>query len=384
MSGRAVGAGSAVGFAAGWNIADTGSVADELAGDYGVGLATIGLFTTALFVTHLLMQVPAGRLSDRFGPARVCAAGLVVLSVCNAIALAAPEPWLAIVARTAMGAGTALAFIGGSDYVRATGGSPFAQGLYGGVATAGGGAALAVVPLLVGPLGWRAPFASAIVVAGVAAVVLALGPTVDIVRKAVGSATPMRTLARDGSMVRLAVLFAASFGLSVVIGNWVVTLLEETAGLAAGAAGGVGAATLALGIVSRPLGGWVLRAHPERMGQAIAASALAGAVGLLALTSGSVAVALAGSCIVGLAAGIPFSACFTRAAALHPGSPGAAIGFVNAAGALTVLVGTPLAGAAFAHEAGVAAFLVMGGLWVASLLALPGALSRPAPRSRPG
>jgi len=60
------------------------------------------------------------------------------------------------------------------------------------------------------------------------------------------------------------------------------------------------------------------------------------------------------------------------------------VGFVNAAGALTVLVGTPLVGAAFARDAGVAAFFVMGGLWVASLLALPGALSRSAPRSRPG
>lgn len=384
MSARAVAAGSAVGFAAGWNIADTGSVASELAAGYGVGLATIGLFTTALFVTHLLMQVPAGRLSDHLGPSRVCATGLAVLAVCNVVALAAPEPWLVLVARTVMGVGTALAFIGGSDYVRATGGSPFAQGFYGGVATAGGGAALAVVPLLVGPLGWRAPFASAFVVAGIAALVLAMGPAVEVVRRVAGSATSMRALASDGSMLRLAVLFAASFGLSVVIGNWVVTLLEESTSLTAGVAGSVGAATLALGIVSRPLGGWLFREHGDRIGQAIAASAVAGAAGLLALTSGSVALAVVGSCLVGLAAGIPFSACFTRAAVLHPGSPGAAIGFINAAGALAVLVGTPLVGAAFARDAGVAAFLVLAALWLASLLALPGALSRTAPRSRPG
>jgi hypothetical protein len=118
------------------------------------------------------------------------------------------------------------------------------------------------------------------------------------------------------------------------------------------------------------------------MGQAIVASALLGASGVAALTSGSVALALAGSCVVGLAAGIPFSACFTRAAALHAGSPAAAIGLVNAAGALTVLVGTPLVGAAFARDADTAAFIVMGVLWVASLLALPGALS-PAARRLP-
>ncbi len=383
MSARAVTAGSAVGFAAGWNIADTGAIADELTGDYGVGLPMIGLFTTALFVTHMLMQLPAGRLSDRLGPARVCAVGLLVLAVCNALALFAPTAWLALATRTAMGVGTAFAFIGGSDYVRATGGSPFAQGLYGGLATAGGGAALAVVPVLVDPLGWRAPYASAVAVAAVAGVALALGPGARAAHRIHG-ATPIRGLAGDRTLLRLAVLFAASFGMSVVIGNWVVTLLEETAGLAAGVAGAVGAATLVLGVVSRPLGGWVFRTHTDRTGQAIVASAFAGAVGVLLLTAGSALLGLVGACLVGLAAGIPFAACFTRAAVLHPGSPAAAVGFVNAAGALTILVGTPLVGVAFAHDAGTAAFVALAALWALSVLALPGALSPAAPRSRPG
>lgn len=383
MTARAVTAGSAVGFAAGWNIADTGAIADELTGDYGVGLPMIGLFTTALFVTHMLMQLPAGRLSDRLGPARVCAAGLVVLAVCNALALFAPTAWLALATRTAMGVGTAFAFIGGSDYVRARGGSPFAQGLYGGLATAGGGAAIAVVPVLVDPLGWRAPYASAVAVAAVAGIALAFGPGARAAHRIHG-ATPIRGLAGDGTLLRLAVLFAASFGLSVVIGNWVVTLLEETAGLAAGAAGAVGAATLVLGVVSRPLGGWVFRAHTDRTGQAILASAVAGALGVLLLTAGSILLGLVGACLVGLAAGIPFAACFTRAAVLHPGSPAAAVGFVNAAGAFTILVGTPLVGVAFAHDAGTAAFAVLAALWALSVLALPGALSPAAPRSRPG
>ena len=64
---RAVIGGCALGFATGWNIANTGSVAGQLAGAYGVGLAAIGLFTTALFITHAGMQIPAGRAADRFG-----------------------------------------------------------------------------------------------------------------------------------------------------------------------------------------------------------------------------------------------------------------------------------------------------------------------------
>ncbi len=274
-----VAAGSAVGFAAGWNIADVGAVADELAGAYGVGLALVGLFTTVLFLTHMLMQLPSGRLSDRFGAGRVCAAGLAVMAVCNAVAAIAPDPSLALGARLAMGVGTALSFIGGSDYVRATGGSPFAQGLYGGLATAGGGAALAVVPVLLGPLGWRAPYVSAIVVAAAAGVALAAGPRVAPEHRDGRERAALATLARDRRLIRLAVVFAASFGLSVVIGNWVVTLLEETAGLSSAEAGALGAATLVLGIVSRPLGGWLLRVHPRRMRAAVTVSAAAGCAG---------------------------------------------------------------------------------------------------------
>ncbi len=374
MSARAVTGGSAVGFAAGWNIADVGAVADELGGAYGVGLAVVGLFTTVLFLAHMLMQLPSGRLSDRFGATRVCAAGLAVLASCNAVALIAADPALALVARLAMGVGTALAFIGGSDYVRATGGSPFAQGLYGGLATAGGGAALAVVPILLDPLGWRAPYASAVAVAAAAGLLLALGPHVPDAHRASGRRASLAALAGDPRLVRLALVFAGSFGLSVVVGNWVVTLLEETAGLTSVQAGALGAATLVLGVVSRPLGGWLLRVHPQHVRAAIVASAAVGCAGTLALASGSPALALAGASAVGLAAGIPFATSFTGAAALYRSSPATAVGFVNGAGAFTVLALTPLVGVAFSRDAGVAAFVVLASLWALGGLALPRAV----------
>ena len=297
------------------------------------------------------MQLPSGRLSDRFGAGRVCAAGLAVLAVCNAVALLAADPALALVARTAMGVGTALSFIGGSDYVRVTSGSPFAQGLYGGLATAGGGAALVVVPLLVDPLGWRAPFASAIVVAAAAAVALALGPRVSASRRDAGGRTGVFALAGDRRLVRLAVVFAASFGLSVVVGNWVVTLLEDTTGLSTATAGALGAATLLLGVVSRPLGGWLLRTHPARVRSAIVLSAAAGCAGTLALASGSPALALAGACAVGLAAGIPFATSFTGAATLYPPARRPPSASSTPPVRCTVLVLTPLVGLAFAHGA---------------------------------
>ena len=143
---------------------------------YGVGLATVGLFTTALFITHLLLQVPAGKASDRYGERRVALAGLVIIVCFNAVALIAPVTALAIAARTLIGVGTGLAFVSGSAYVRVQGGSPFAQGLFGGVALGGGGLALAIVPPVEDAIGWRAPYVTAIVVGAAGLVVLRSGP----------------------------------------------------------------------------------------------------------------------------------------------------------------------------------------------------------------
>ena len=60
MRGRAALGGVALGATAGWNLANVGAVAETAAHAYGVGLAVVGLFTTSLFVTHALLQVPAG------------------------------------------------------------------------------------------------------------------------------------------------------------------------------------------------------------------------------------------------------------------------------------------------------------------------------------
>ena len=165
---RAVLGACALGLATGWQIANTGAVAEPLAREYGVGLVTVGLFTTALFLMHLVMQIPGGRAADRFGPRRSGLVGLALIGVGNAVALAAPEPGLAFTMRALIGIGTGLSFVAGADYVRAAGASSTAQGVYGGIALAGGGLALAVVPLAEDSLSWRAPFVTGLLVAALA------------------------------------------------------------------------------------------------------------------------------------------------------------------------------------------------------------------------
>src|SRR5918999_668925 len=236
--GRGVVAGCALGATSGWNFGNLGGIASELADANGVGLATIGLLSTAMVMTHLAIQIPGGKASDRFGPARSGALALVVLMAGNALALAAPA----------------------------------------------GGLALAIVPQLEEVLGWRAPYWTALALGLVVlAAVLALGVGVrpmGLTLTADGGLTPQAErpagVVGDRSLYRVAVLYSASYGIGVVLANWVVELLQRHSDMSDGAAAAAGALTLLLVVVSRPLGGWILLAHPSMARAAVVARLVVG------------------------------------------------------------------------------------------------------------
>ena len=186
--------------------------------------------------------------------------------------------------------------------------------------------------------GWQAPFATAAILAAVGVIVLAAAPRG---RMRTATLSPGLPGFGDRRLLRLAAMHSASFGLSVVIANWVVTLLERHDDASAEIAGVAARLTLMLGIVTRPAGG---RSY-VRAGL-LRASFLAGGAGTAALAVAP-NLGLAAAAVVGLAAGLPFASAFTGAARLRPDAPGAAIGFVNMAAALTILVGTPLVGLSF-------------------------------------
>ena len=176
----------------------------------------------------------------------------------------------------------------------------------------------------------------------------------------------------DRTLYRFAAMQAAAFGLSVVVGNWVVTLLEHH-GYCTALASALGAVTLGLSIVSRPLGGWIDRNSPARVRTSIAVSLLAGGAACVGLAlSGPVPLAVVSVVVLGIAAGIPFASVFACAARTRPDAPGAAIGLVNMAGAVTILVVTPLVGLTFALPGdGRIGFLAVGALWAAAVIWLP-------------
>ncbi|MBV8257673.1 MAG: MFS transporter, partial [Actinobacteria bacterium] len=346
-----------------------GAVATRLSHAYGVGLATIGLFTTVQFVVHMLMQIPGGRAADRWGARVSTLLGLGLLAAGNGMAMAAPEPALGFAARAVVGLGTGFAFVGGSDYIRASGGSPLLQGVYGGGSVLSPGIALAVVPALAIPLGFRAPYASGVVVALACALALLLAPPAPATVRHAGERLD-RGLLRDRRLWRLSVIHSFSFGFSVIVGNWVVTLLEHH-GHSKGFAAACGSLTLLLGFVTRVYGGRILR-REDAYRWVAASLVLGGAACVLLAAPLPPAGLVAAAVVLGLAAGVPFATAFTRAAAARPDSPGAAVGYVNGWAALTIVAGTPLVGLTFSLPGdGRIGFVVLGALAALAALATP-------------
>jgi len=373
---RSIAAGFAVAFAVGWNFTNVSADAPALAADYHVSLAAIGLLTTVLFLAHALLQLPAGRSGDRFGPRSVALVGMLVILSGNLAALVPGPFWIAVLARSIVGVGTGLTFITGLDHLRRAGGSALLQGIYAGTPGAAMGLAFVLVPQLQPVLHWRGAFISAAAIAAVALAMQFASPP-DRAGAHRGAAGPRLgatwALARNRQMLRLAILNMASAGVPSVMSAWTVTLLVRAGGYSIGAAGAIGSFAVFGSIASRPLGGWIVHQRPAQIRLAIALSILGGAAGVAALTAARpLALALAGSALVGIASGVPWAYAFTGAARLSSEAPGAALALINMTGLLVSVAGIPLVGLTFSLPGhGRIGFAVMAGLWALSILALP-------------
>ena len=175
----------------------------------------------------------------------------------------------------------------------------------------------------------------------------------------------------DRRLWPLAAVQIATFGLSVVAGNWIVTLLEHE-GHGRSISGVVGGLVLFAGVLTRPAGGLVVRRDRDSAWKLVAVSLVVGSAGALVLAAApplwiSALAALA----VGLAAGFPFAAVFDMTLRIRPDAPAAAVGLVNGAAVLVILVCTPLAGLTFSLPGdGRLAFLAIGLAWATALLAV--------------
>src|SRR5215469_456578 len=168
MNRRALFTACAAGFAFSANYTNHAPMLAILREHFSLSQARAGLLTTAIFLTHALMQVPGGRLADRFGSLRVLVVALAWVSLAN-MALGLSVSYAQLLLFKAMaGLGTGICFAAGARYTVASFRGPalhLAQGFYGGSILLGAGFVIFAVPQMLDVLGWRGAFMGGAVVA---------------------------------------------------------------------------------------------------------------------------------------------------------------------------------------------------------------------------
>ena len=376
--------GCIVAFAYSANYTNHAPLAPALMREFGFNNALAGFLTTGIFLTHAGMQIPGGYLVDRFGSRRILLIALLWVAAGNFLMAAAGAYWQLLFCKIFTGMGTGVCFVGGARYVHEGCAGPrlnVAQGFFGGSIQLGAGFVIFAVPQLYRLAGWRATFLISAAMVLVAAVIwIVKAPLVEFPPSPPGKFLAMLLAPQ---LWLLGLFQMATFGMSVVVGSWVVVLLVKVMKVPVTRAGMIGSLVLLLGIVSRPLGGF-LRQHIG-IRPLFAGSLVMISVGCFLLLPSSISLitALSAVILVGIGVGIPYAAMFSRAGKLFPGRAAAAMGFVNMLGIIMILGGAPLVG----HLADLTgsfktSFAVLAGFSLATCVAVP-LLDRedPAPRA---
>jgi len=152
-------------------------IAKDLAREFALGAADLGLLTGAYFVTFGLFQLPLGVLLDRFGPRRVVA-GLLCVTAAGAVVFGIAESFAALaLGRALIGLGVSACLMGSIKAFTLW--FPLARlatvsGWFIFLGALGGLAATAPVEAALGVMGWRAMFYGLAAASLAAALLIAL------------------------------------------------------------------------------------------------------------------------------------------------------------------------------------------------------------------
>ncbi len=201
--------------------------------DVGYSHAEAGALVAAFTLAYCAGSLPAGRLADRFGAARVMAAGVLVAGAGSILGAATDVLAPLLVTRAIVGLGDALVWTAGVIYVvhvMPPGRASAGVGWFTGALSAGIAAAFLFTPVLEDGLGWRGIMVlyGAVALAGGAAISAAVRREVGVAGS--GPAVPLGEVLRER---RLLVVSGALFlGMASLYGplTWVPSYMDEVGG----------------------------------------------------------------------------------------------------------------------------------------------------------
>jgi len=335
-----------VGLAYSCNYTNHAPLIPLLISQFGFTKAMAGLLATAMFLTHALVQIPGGHLADKLGGRNVIIGSLLIVVIGNIFIAQSNSYQQLLFWKFFTGFGTGTSFIAGARYISQLVSEDKlakAQGYYGATILLGSGFVIFIVPRIAELTNWRGAFISTASVA-----LLALIFWVAFAPKPKMKEHPhikLSSLLLHPQLWLLGLVQMASFGLVIVIGNWITILLKQqlqTSNTLLISA--IASLVILLGVIGRPLGGYLVDKIGVRL--ILEVSFLFNTVGclLLAFLGSSIEFTLLAIALLGFGCALPYATLFNRATTLFPGRAGAAKGLVNMLGVIMILVGAPLVG----------------------------------------
>ena len=236
--------------------------------DMGLTYAAAGTIMAAYFWSYAVMQIPVGVLTDHLGARRVMLGCMGVLAV-GAVAFSLSQTYAqSLLARCLLGTGAAATWLPGLRLIQEWF-EPRERGLATGLFSAGGGvggtAALLLLPVMAGHLGWRVGYAmlAVPVLATMVAVWFLVRAEPRARHAGAVAGVPTQFLAGMREVLatpalwpfNLYVLF--SYGGYFALLTWLPTFLVKSEGLTQAGAGFVTALITGGTIVSWPLAGYL-------------------------------------------------------------------------------------------------------------------------------
>ncbi len=347
--------------------------------EFGLSNAWAGALASATILSHTLLQLPSGYLTDRIGGKRAVELGLVLMAVAVIASGFAPSFAVLLLSRFVLGVGTATVFIAALSCINglvAAEKRVVVQGFFGAAANIGVLLVLLLSQWVTRWGGWRGTFLiEGVVILGVAWLFSAGMPADGKGQRVTPASWGEILLERPLYLLGLA--HTLGYGVFTGLAAWIATFLWQQHGIGLEWAGPLAAFMPASSVAARTLGG-ALSVRRER--QVIVISVLATAVGLLFLPLlPSAPLVLLDLLLLGWFASMPFGAIFSYVPMVSPkGASGRGFSLVNFVGNLGALAFPPAIGYAldssgsFAVGFGlVAAIGVVGAIVVALWLPKP-------------
>lgn len=338
-----------------WNAGNVGPVASQLAADFDVSLAMVGLVGgTLFFAANVVGLAFAAQIGEKIGLVRGLRAACLMIVAGNLVVAFTPDFAGVALGRILPGLGFALTTTVGVVWARHEGGVKLV-GIFGAAIQLGIAGSLLVGSLLYDQdVDWRIGF---VISASLAAVAMGFippyaksPPTPE--RKSSGF---LRLAFRHARVYRLSLLFLSIYGVPMILGAWMIEYLSSEGDVSKTVAGLASFLLFGLSAVMR-FGGAELRAKGWTHKALCGSLGLAGA-GLAAIAIDPVAgAAFLAAVLLATGFGLPYATALDEAQDLYPEEPAEPLALMTLVALLLPIIVIPLVGHAISADAGDVAF----------------------------